>query len=63
VPQLAIALAVNTESIANSCVALTLFSSSNLSMNEAFSPSPQLAPVVVAMTSVARSGWTLVPLL
>src|SRR6516165_12291109 len=46
-PQLAIAFVVNTESIANSWVTLTPAFSSNFgaSTNEAFSPSPQLAPV------------------
>jgi hypothetical protein len=46
-PQLAIAFAVNTESIANSWETLTPVFSSNLgaSTNEARSPSPQVAPV------------------
>jgi len=47
VPQVAIALAVNTESIANSWETLTPVFSSNLgaSTNDARSPSPQVAPV------------------
>src|SRR5262249_58594609 len=58
-PQLAIAFAVNTESIANSWVTLTPAFSSNFgaSTNEAFSPSPQLAPVEARVKfSSARAG-------
>ena len=60
-PHVAIAFAVNTESIANSWVTLTPAFSSNLgaSTKEARSPSPQVAPVEARVKfSSATAGHT-----